>query len=291
MFKGYFAAVVSPFKNGALDIESYSKYISWLIESGINGVVVSGTTGESSSLRKNEKISLVNETIKIVEKKVPIIVGLGSSSTETILEQVDEINQISDIDAIMVVTPFFVKPTQNGIYEHFKCISEKSNHPIIIYNNPGRACVDINVETVIKIAKLNNVIGIKDASPDISRFCCLRKALGVNFSIFSGNDDTAPGAFAMGASGAISVSANLIPNLCVKMFQAFEDTNLKEFSEIRNKIFNIHKIMFKESSPAPLKYALSLLGMMTDEVRLPLLQLTDETKRLIKDELLSLNLI
>lgn len=291
MFKGYIAAVVSPFKDNVLDKDGYSKYISWLVDSGINGIVVSGTTGESSALSRNEKINLINTSIETVNKRIPVIVGVGASNTQDVIRQLDDINQIDGIDAIMVVTPFYVKPNQKGIIEHYRMISEVSKFPIVIYNNPGRACVDIAPDTIVTIAKFNKIIALKEASPDLSRFTYLRKALGTNFSLLSGNDDTAPGAFAMGADGAISVSANIIPNLCSDIYKSFESADLKSFSEIRNKVFNIHKLMFKEPSPAPLKYALSLKGFITDEVRMPIMTLSDDTKRMIHDELLGLKLI
>jgi len=170
-------------------------------------------------------------------------------------------------------------------------ISEVSKFPIVVYNNPGRACVDILPETIVSIAKFSKIVALKEASPDTSRFTYLRKALGTSFSLLSGNDDTAPGAFAMGADGAISVSANIIPDLCTKMHAAFESADMKTFAEIRNKIFSVHKLMFKEPSPAPLKYALSLKGFITDEVRMPIMTLTEDTKRMIHDELLGLQLI
>jgi len=291
MLKGYIAAVVSPFKENALDRDGYSKYISWLIESGINGIVVSGTTGESSALSRNEKINLINTSIEVVNKRIPVIVGVGAANTQDVLRQLEEINQIEGIDGIMVVTPFYVKPNQKGIIEHYRMISEVSKFPIVVYNNPGRACVDILPETIVSIAKFSKIVALKEASPDTSRFTYLRKALGTSFSLLSGNDDTAPGAFAMGADGAISVSANIIPDLCTKMHAAFESADMKTFAEIRNKIFSVHKLMFKEPSPAPLKYALSLKGFITDEVRMPIMTLTEDTKRMIHDELLGLQLI
>lgn len=288
MFNGYISAVVSPFNNGEIDTEGFSKYINWLIESGINGIVVSGTTGESAALSLNEKVQLIEASKKIIKKRVPLIVGVGSPNTSTTLSQVELINSIDGVDAIMVVTPFYVKPSQSGICEHFREISKISHYPIVIYNNPGRAAIDIGTDTIIDIAKLDNVVALKEASTDVSRFCTLRKALGKGFSLLSGNDDTAPAAWAMGADGAVSVSANIIPSACSEMYKAFKELDFEKFSQLRNDYFSIHKLMFREPSPAPLKYALSLKGFIKEDVRLPLLPLTENTKRIIHDELLKL---
>lgn len=290
MFTGYIPAVVTPFKEKEVDLEAFRKYINWLITAGVNGVVVCGSTGESISLSMDEKKSLVETAVEVSAGRAPVVAGVISASTDDAIRQAKMYEKVG-ADALLCVCPFYVKPTQEGLINHFTKLHQSTVLPIIIYNNPGRTAVDIKVDTLRKLASLERIVALKEASSDLSRFLCWRQHVKSDFSFLSGNDDTFCGALALGAHGTISVTCNVIPDICVEIFKALEEKDFARFCTLRDKIMNVHSLMFSEPSPAPAKYALSLRGVMTEEVREPLLPLTPETKNKIKYELEKLGVI
>lgn len=290
MFTGYIPAVVSPFFDNSVDVTAFEKYINWLIKSGVNGVVVCGSTGESIALTAEERRVLVTSAVRVAEKKVPVIAGIINAVTEACVIQAKEYEKCG-ADALLCVCPYYLKPTQEGVYEHFKTIHDAVSIPIILYNNPGRTSIDIKLDTLRKLASLERIMGLKEASSDVARFLLWRQQVKPGFSFLSGNDDTFCGALALGASGAISVTANVLPEVCSNLYRAWTDRDMVKFEKLRDKIQNVHQLLFVEPSPSPVKYALSLMGVMQDTVRAPLLKLTDQTKARIKQELSRLGVI
>lgn len=290
MFTGYIPAVVTPFKGKDVDIEAFEKYINWLITIGVNGVVVCGSTGESISLNNEEKKVLVEKAVEISSGRIPVIAGIITAVTDDAIKQA-RMYEKAGADALLCVCPYYVKPTQEGLLNHFTKLHETTILPIILYNNPGRTAIDIKVDTLRKLAALKRVVALKEASNDLSRFLCWRQHVKENFSFLSGNDDTFCGALALGAHGVISVTCNVVPEICVDLYKAWMDKNFIRFNNLRDKLMNIHGLMFAEPSPAPSKYALSLRGVIGEEVREPLLPLSQELKNKIKFELEKLGVL
>ncbi len=276
MFNGYIVAVVSPFQNNQLDLKSFEQYIKWLVNTGISGVVVGGSTGESLSLTLEEYTSLIKLSSEIIDKKIKLIGGVISSSTDYSLSLINSAEKY--VDGFLCICPFYIKPTQKQIINHFQKISENTSKSIILYNNPSRVGTSIDEQAFYELAQINNVVAIKECSNDLSRFSVWRKNIKTNFDFLSGNDDSACGALAMGASGVISVSANICPKLCVKAYKSFKEGNICDFEKYRDMLAPLHKLMFSEPSPAPIKYALSKIGLMSEEVRAPLSVISSSLK-------------
>tara|TARA_B100000902_G_scaffold378783_1_gene412399 strand:- start:402 stop:1283 length:882 start_codon:yes stop_codon:yes gene_type:complete len=293
MFKGSNVALVTPFKNDKLDDSTYIKLIHFHIKNGTNGLVPAGTTGESPTLSHDEHQRVIELCVKESNGKLPVFAGTGSNSTEEAISLTTHAEKIGASGAL-VVTPYYNKPTQEGLYQHYKAINDKCGIPIIIYNIPGRSVIDMSVDTMARLYELKNIIGVKDATGDLDRVDQTIKKLGKEFMQLTGNDDNALEFNRRGGVGAISVTANIAPKLCSE-FQKFsvlkdEKSNLE--SERLNEILKpIHHSMFVESNPSPVKYAAKLLELCDDEVRLPLVKVTDETKQIIKKALNSAKLI
>ena len=293
MFKGSNVALVTPFKNDKLDDDTYIKLIHFHIKNGTNGLVPAGTTGESPTLSHDEHQRVIELCVKESNGKLPVFAGTGSNSTEEAISLTTHAEKIGASGAL-VVTPYYNKPTQEGLYQHYKAINDKCGIPIIIYNIPGRSVIDMSVDTMARLYELKNIIGVKDATGDLDRVDQTIKKLGKEFMQLTGNDDNALEFNRRGGVGAISVTANIAPKLCSE-FQKFsvlkdEKSNLE--SERLNEILKpIHHSMFVESNPSPVKYAAKLLELCDDEVRLPLVKVTDETKQIIKKALNSAKLI
>ncbi|MDR3155540.1 MAG: 4-hydroxy-tetrahydrodipicolinate synthase [Holosporaceae bacterium] len=271
MFCGYFAAIVSPFREMKLDFVSLEKYLAHLIGSGISGVVVCGSTGESLLLSPDERLELVRATSVIAGGKVKVIAGTLDPSTNNCVRFMRQVEHF--VDGFLCICPFFIKPSQSQIYTHFERLSASIELPIILYNNPARTGVKLDFETFIKLSQLKNILAIKECAADLSVFAHWRSALndiGKEFNFLAGNDEVAPAAMAMGASGAISVSANVAPILCQKMYEALNKQDMEKFKVLRDDLDQLHRLMFEEPSPAPVKYALSRLGMVKNELRAPL---------------------
>ena len=290
MFKGSIPAVITPFIDNEVDYDSLAKVLNFLIDNGSHGLVPCGTTGESPTLSHEEHKKIIEETIRIADKRVPVIAGTGSNNTLEAVEYTAHAEE-SGADAALIVTPYYNKPTQSGLYEHFKTIADKTNIPIIIYNIPGRSIVDMTIETMIELSKLKKIIGVKDATNDLFRPLLTRKKMQNDFCFLSGEDGTALAYLAQGGHGCISVTANVAPKLCSQLHSAWHDGNISKAQEINLKLSSLHNALFIESSPGPVKYAASLLGLCNKQTRLPLSEIKDDTKKLVKSCLKELELL
>jgi 4-hydroxy-tetrahydrodipicolinate synthase len=281
MFKGSITALVTPFTNNTIDEDNYRNLINWQIDQGSHGLVPVGTTGESPTLSHDEHKRAVSICVDESSNRVPVIAGAGSNNTS---EAIDFLKFASDIgaDAGLVVTPYYNKPNQVGLYEHFKALNDSSDIPIIIYNIPGRCVIDMSIETISKLYKLKNIIGIKDATGDVGRISRQRKALGNNFLQFSGEDMTALGVMSHGGHGCISVTANIAPSLCAKFQESCMNGDYELALKYQDMLTPLHEALFIETSPSPIKYALSLLGRCESKVRLPLVEVSEETKQIVR---------
>ena len=293
MLKGSNVALVTPFKNDKLDDETYIKLIHFHIENGTNGLVPAGTTGESPTLSHDEHERVIDLCVKESNGKLPVFAGTGSNSTEEAISLTTHAEKMG-ADGALIVTPYYNKPTQEGLYQHYKAINDKCGIPILIYNIPGRSVIDMSVETMARLFELKNIIGVKDATGDLTRVDKTLKKLGKEFIQLTGNDDNALEFNKKGGVGAISVTANIAPKLCSD-FQRFSKSNndneIKEAERLNEILQPVHHAMFVESNPSPVKYAAKLLDLCDDDVRLPLVKVTDPTKEIIKKALLTARLI
>ena len=290
MFKGSITALVTPFKNGNLDVESYENFVEFQILQGSAGIVPGGTTGESPTLEYFEHKKIIDIAVKISKGRVPVIAGTGSNSTKEAIE-LTKYAENAKADAALVVTPYYNKPTQEGLYHHYKAINDSCGIPIIIYNIPGRCVIDMSVDTMSRLYELKNIIGVKDATGDLNRVDAHLKAMGKDFLMLTGNDENAHEFNKRGGSGCISVSANVAPNLCTKFQKLSLSGNFDEAKKIFDQLFDLHNILFIESNPVPAKYSLSLMKLMTDEVRLPLVTASEISKEKIRKVLEQLSII
>ena len=287
MFKGSNVALVTPFKNSRLDDEAYIKLIHFHIKNGTNGLVPAGTTGESPTLSHDEHERVIELCVKESNGKLPVIAGTGSNSTEEAISLTTHAEKIG-ANGALIVTPYYNKPTQEGLYQHYKAINDKCGIPIIIYNIPGRSVIDMSVDTMARLFELKNIIGVKDATGDLDRVNKTIKKIGKDFIQLTGNDDNALEFNRRGGVGAISVTANIAPKLCSEFqkFSVLDDEKSRSETEKLNKILQpVHQSMFVESNPSPVKYAAKLLNLCNDDVRLPLVKVTDATKEIIKEAL------
>ena len=293
MFKGSNVALVTPFKNDKLDDDTYIKLIHFHIKNGTNGLVPAGTTGESPTLSHDEHQRVIELCVKESNGKLPVFAGTGSNSTEEAISLTTHAEKIGATGAL-IVTPYYNKPTQEGLYQHYKAINDKCGIPIIIYNIPGRSVIDMSVDTMARLYELKNIIGVKDATGDLNRVEQTFKKMGKDFIQLTGNDDNALEFNNRGGVGAISVTANIAPKLCsdFQKFSKSKDDNEVAKAKSLDKILQpIHHSMFVESNPSPVKYAAKLMSLCDDNVRLPLVKVTDPTKELIKKTLESAKLI
>jgi len=293
MFKGSNVALVTPFKNNKLDEDSYIKLIHFHIENGTSGLVPAGTTGESPTLSHDEHQRVIDLCVKESNGKLPIIAGTGSNSTAEAISLTTHAEKMG-ANGALIVTPYYNKPTQEGLYQHYKAINDKCGIPIIIYNIPGRSVIDMTVDTMARLNELKNIVGVKDATGDLNRVNQTLDKMGKEFIQLTGNDDNALEFNRRGGVGTISVTANIAPKLCSE-FQKFSVINDKKSqleSERLNKILQpVHHSMFVESNPSPVKYAAKLLNLCGDDVRLPLVKVTNNTKEIVKKALQSAKLI
>ena len=277
MFKGVFTALLTPFKNGALDEVSFRSFIDFQIESGIHGLVPVGTTGESPTVSHDEHKLAVEICIDQANKKVPVIAGTGSNNTAEAIELTNHACE-KGADAALVVTPYYNKPNQEGLYAHYKAIAENSDIPIVIYNIPGRSIVDMNLETMNRLFQIKNIIGVKDATSDISRVFKYKSFIGDSFNQLSGEDATTLAYMTYGGHGSISVTSNIAPKLCSDFMNLCLAGKFDEASKINDKLMKLHECLFLEPSPGPVKYAAEKLGLMSSELRLPLVEISKNTK-------------
>ena len=293
MFKGSNVALVTPFKNDKLDDETYINLIHFHIKNGTNGLVPAGTTGESPTLSHGEHERVIELCVKESKGKLPVFAGTGSNSTEEAISLTKHAEKIG-ANGALIVTPYYNKPTQEGLYQHYKAINDKCGIPIIIYNIPGRSVIDMSVDTMARLYELKNIIGVKDATGNLGRVNETIKKMGKEFMQLTGNDDNALEFNKRGGVGAISVTANIAPKLCSE-FQKFsilnDEDSCAEAKKLDSILQPVHHSMFIESNPSPVKYAAKLLKLCEDEVRLPLVKVTDPTKQIIKKALQSAELI
>ena len=293
MFKGSNVALVTPFKNDKLDDETYINLIHFHIKNGTNGLVPAGTTGESPTLSHDEHERVIELCVKESKGKLPVFAGTGSNSTEEAISLTKHAEKIG-ANGVLIVTPYYNKPTQEGLYQHYKAINDKCGIPIIIYNIPGRSVIDMSVDTMARLYELKNIIGVKDATGDLDRVNKTLKKIGKEFMQLTGNDDNALEFNKRGGVGAISVTTNIAPKLCSD-FQKFsvmnDEKSLLEAKKLNSILQPIHHSMFIESNPSPVKYAAKLLKLCEDDVRLPLVKVTEPTKEIIKKALKSAKLI
>ncbi len=293
MFKGSNVALVTPFKNDKLDEETYVKLINFHLENGTNGLVPAGTTGESPTLSHEEHERVIELCIKESKGKIPVIAGTGSNSTEEAISLTKHAEK-AGADGALVVTPYYNKPTQEGLYQHYKAINDNTSLPIIIYNIPGRCVIDMSVDTMARLFELKNIAGVKDATGDLNRLDQTIKKLGPEFIQLTGEDGLAFEFNKRGGVGIISVTANIAPKLCSdmqKFSKSNEDSEIKEAEIIDELLQPVHKALFIESNPAPVKYAAKLLGLCDDAVRLPLVKIMEETKLNVKNSLISAKIL
>ena len=293
MFKGSNVALITPFKDNNLDEENYIKLINFHLENNTNGLVPAGTTGESPTLSHKEHEKVIELCIKEAKGKIPVIAGTGSNSTEEAVALTKHAEK-AGADGALVVTPYYNKPTQEGLYQHYKTINDNTNLPIIIYNIPSRCVIDMSVDTMARLFELKNITGVKDATGDLNRLDQTIKKLGPEFIQLTGEDGLAFEFNKRGGVGIISVTANIAPKLCSDMqrySKSKSDNEIKEAERIDQMLQPLHKSLFIESNPAPVKYAAKLLGLCDDEIRLPLVKIKKETQEEVKKALSSAKLI
>ena len=290
MFQGSIPALITPFKNGKIDYESFYKIIEWSLSEGSHGFVPCGTTGESPTLSHQEHIKVVDECVRIVDKRVPVIAGTGSNNTVEAIEFTNHAEK-SGADAALVVTPYYNKPTQEGLQAHFKKIAESTSLPIIIYNIPGRSIVDMSIDTMSVLSNISNIVGVKDATNDLFRPLLTQTKIQKDFCYLSGEDGTALAYLAQGGQGCISVTANIAPKLCSDMQNLWRERKINLAQDINIKLSKIHHALFIESSPGPVKYAAELLNLCSAETRLPLSPIKDSTKAIVEECLVEIGLI
>ncbi|CAO3406724.1 4-hydroxy-tetrahydrodipicolinate synthase [Azospirillum largimobile] len=281
MFHGSIVALLTPFKGGKVDEKAFQSFVEWQVAQGTHGLVPCGTTGESPTLSHEEHNRVVELCIEAAGGKVPVMAGTGSNSTDEAIALTRHAKQ-AGAQAALVVTPYYNKPSQEGLYQHFKAIHDAADLPIFIYNIPGRSVVDMSVATMARLAKLPNIVGVKDATADLSRPSRLLQEVDPDFIQLSGEDATALAFNAQGGVGCISVTANIAPALCSAMQTAWANGDLKEAFRLRDVLSPLHDSMFVETSPAPVKFAASLLGLASDEVRLPLVPASEAARAAVR---------
>ena len=293
MFKGSNVALVTPFKNNELDVDAYIKLIHFHIENGTHGLVPAGTTGESPTLNHDEHQKVIELCINASKGKLPVIAGTGSNSTEEAISLTKHAEKVG-ANGALIVTPYYNKPTQEGLYQHYKAINDNCNIPIIIYNIPSRSVIDMSVDTMARLFELKNIIGVKDATGNLDRVTQQKEKMGNDFVQLTGEDGNVLEFNKRGGVGCISVTANIAPKLCSDFQNFSKSQNDKEINEavrINNLLQPVHKALFIESNPSPVKYAAKLLNLCSDDVRLPLVKVMDTTKDIIKKALSSAKLI
>jgi 4-hydroxy-tetrahydrodipicolinate synthase len=289
-FRGSFTALVTPFKNGVVDEKAFRALVTWQIGEGTNGLVPVGTTGESPTLSHDEHKQAVQWCVEEAGGRVPVIAGAGSNSTREAVDLARHAES-AGADAVLVVTPYYNKPTQEGLYQHFKAINDAIGIPIIIYNIPSRSVIDMSVDTMKRLCELKNIAGVKDATASMVRVSQQRAALGAQFNQLSGEDATALGFMAHGGHGCISVTSNVAPRLCAEFQSACRRGDYGAALILQDKLMPLHQNLFIETNPAPAKYALSVLGKCAETVRLPLVTLSDKSKSAVREAMVHAGLM
>jgi 4-hydroxy-tetrahydrodipicolinate synthase len=289
-FRGSFTALVTPFKNGSVDEKAFRGLVDWQIAEGTSGLVPVGTTGESPTLSHDEHRQVVEWCVEEARGRVPVVAGAGSNSTKEAVDLARHAEK-SGADAVLVVTPYYNKPTQEGLYQHYKAINDAIGIPIIIYNIPPRSVIDMSVDTMKRLFELPNIAGVKDATANMTRVTQQRAAMGEDFNQMSGEDITALGFMAHGGHGCISVTSNVAPRLCAEFQAACRKGDYSAALKIQDKLAPLHINLFLETSPAPIKYALSLIGKCAATVRLPMVPISEKTRAVVRDAMVHAGLI
>jgi len=289
-FRGSFTALVTPFKNGSLDERAFRALVDWQIAEGTNGLVPVGTTGESPTLSHDEHEEVVQWCVDQAKGRVPVVAGAGSNSTKESIAFARHAEK-SGADAVLVVTPYYNKPTQEGLYQHFKAINDAIGIPILIYNIPARSVIDMSVETMQRLFELKNIAGVKDATASMTRISQQRAAIGADFNQLSGEDATALGFMAHGGHGCISVTANVAPRLCAEFQASCLSGDYAKALKIQDKLMPLHIALFIETNPAPVKYAMSLIGKCDETVRLPMVPVAERTRAAVRHAMVHAGLI
>ena len=289
-FKGSITALVTPFKDGAVDEAAFRAFINWQIEEGTNGLVPVGTTGESPTLSHREHDRVVEICVQEARGRVPVIAGAGSNSTAEAIAFSQHAEKVG-ADAVLIVTPYYNKPTQEGLYQHYKAINDAIGIPIFIYNIPGRSVIDMSVDTMARLYELKNIAGVKDATASMARVSLQRQAMGPDFIQLSGEDATALGFMAHGGHGCISVTSNVAPRLCAEMQNACLKGDYASALRVQDRLMPLHGNLFIETNPSPVKYAASVLGLMEDAVRLPMIPVSDDTRQKVRSAIVHAGLI
>jgi len=289
-FRGSFTALVTPFKNGAVDEKAFRDLVDWQIAEGTNGLVPVGTTGESPTLSHAEHKQVVEWCVDQADGRVPVVAGAGSNSTAEAVDFCKHAEK-AGADAVLIVTPYYNKPTQEGLYQHFKAINDAIGIPILIYNIPARSVIDMSVDTMTRLFELKNIAGVKDATANVVRVSQQRAAMGPEFNQLSGEDATALGFMAHGGHGCISVTSNVAPRLCSEFQSACLRGDYAAALKLQDKLMPLHQHLFIETNPAPAKYALSLLGRCSDSVRLPMVPLAEKSKAAVREAMVHAGLI
>jgi 4-hydroxy-tetrahydrodipicolinate synthase len=290
MFKGSITALITPFKNGLLDEEALGRLVEWQIAEGTHGLVPTGTTGESPTLSFDEHKRVIDITVEVARGRVPVIAGTGSNSTDEAIELSQHAEKVG-ADGILIVNPYYNKPTQDGLYHHFKAINDKVGIPIVIYNIPGRTNVDMSVATMARIFELKNVVGVKDATANLARVSQQRAAMGPEFNQLSGEDATALGFIAHGGHGCISVASNVAPRLCADFQNTLMKGDFAAALKLQDRLMPLFDALFVETNPGPVKYAASRLGLCSAEMRLPMVPISDAAKKVVDAALAKVGLL
>lgn len=279
-FRGSFTALITPLNNGQVDEKAFQDFVEWQISEGTDGLVPCGTTGESPTLSHVEHKRVTELCIEVAKGKVTIMAGAGSNSTSEAIDLAVHAEK-AGADALLVVTPYYNKPTQEGLFRHYEAINNAVSTPIFIYNIPGRSIVDMSLETMLRLSKLANIAGVKDATSDLARPISVATEIGTDFIQFSGEDATAIPFLAAGGHGCISVTSNIAPRLCAAQHKAWADGDIAGAIKIQNQLMPVHDAMFCESSPGPVKHAAEILGICSSELRLPLCEISNASKQTV----------
>lgn len=290
MFKGSIVALITPFVNDQIDESAFIKLLNWQIQEGTDAIVVCGSTGESLTTSADEQARLIKLAVATVAGRVPVIAGTAAIDTAQTIYLTQQAERLG-ANGALIVTPPYIKPSQEGLYQHYKAIAEATKLPIILYNNPGRAAINIELETVERLAGIKNIVALKDATPVLDRTTHLRRSLGNDFILLSGEDSTAASYLAQGGDGCISVTANVAPRLCKALQQAWVDRDLDAFAKVRDQLHPLNKSLFIETNPCPVKYAVSLLGFCQPELRAPLMTVNENSQKQLRETMQQLGLV
>jgi 4-hydroxy-tetrahydrodipicolinate synthase len=290
MIQGIYTALITPFKDGKVDEASFQSFVEWQINEGVHGLVPCGTTGESPTLTHDEHNRVIDMTIEVSKGRAKVMAGTGSNSTDEAIMTTRHAKK-AGADSVLLVAPYYNKPSQEGLYQHFKAINDAVEIPMIVYNIPGRSVVNISDDTMARLSSLPNIVGVKDATGDLARVHTLRARMKKPLALLSGEDMTAVAFNAIGGCGCISVSSNIAPKLCAAVQNASLAGDIKGALALQDKLVPLHEIMFCETSPAPVKYAASLIGKSSPDLRLPLVGLSDSNKKAVEQVLRNLGLL